>query len=92
MGDISSTVGDILSTKGENLSTVVVFSTVGDIIFFYLSTMGDIMIHVGVYYECRGSVQHRGDTLITKDDIPTLLMISPTVLNTPYGTEPTYVI
>ena len=58
---VFSTVGDILSTAwgcsvlwgislihvGDIMSTVEVFSNVGDIISCYLNTMEDIMIHVG---------------------------------------------
>ena len=64
-----STVGDILSpvgvfitmamrryhdTSGGYHDTVGVFSTMGDIIFCYLSTMGDIMIHVEGYHDYCG--------------------------------------
>ena len=52
------------------MSTVGMFSTVGDIVFCNLSTVGDIMIHVGGYHEYRGGVQCRGGTQITKDYIP----------------------
>ena len=64
-----STVGNILSTVGGmyhdtcgGISWVLwgVFSIVGDIIFCYLSTVGDIMIHVGDIMSTVGcSVQWR---------------------------------
>ena len=46
-GDIMMHVGDIMSTMG-------VFSTMGDAIFCNLSTMGDIMMHVEGYHKYRG--------------------------------------
>ena len=46
-GDIMMHVGDIMSTMG-------VFSTVGDAILCNLSTMEDIMMHVEGYHEYRG--------------------------------------
>ena len=50
VGDIMINMGDIMINMGDIMSTVEVFSMVGDIIFCNLSTMGDIMIHVGGYY------------------------------------------
>ena len=70
----------------------------GDTILCNLSTMGDIMMHVGDIMSTVGSVQYHGGTQIRKDFFPhgtehpkvlmmkitlTVLMISPTVLNTP---------
>ena len=44
-------VGDIFSTVGDFMSTVGVFSTVGNNILCNLSTVEDIMIHVGGNHE-----------------------------------------
>ena len=46
-----------MSTVGDILSTVGVFSTVGDIM---INVGGDIMSTVGGYLEYRGDVQYRG--------------------------------
>ena len=52
---VLSTVG-VFSTVGDIMSTVGdILSTVG-----VFSTMGDIMINVGGYLEYRGGVQYRG--------------------------------
>ena len=63
VGVILSTVRDIMMYMGDIKSTVGVFSTVGDIIFCNLSTVGDIM-------STMAAVQYRGGTQITKDFPP----------------------
>ena len=58
-----STVGDILSTVGG-----VQYG--GDTILCYLSSVGDIMIHVGVFMSTVSGVQYHWGTQITKDFLP----------------------
>ena len=76
MGDILSTVGvfstvgDIMINMGDIMNTVGVFSMVGDIIFCNLSTMGDIMIHVGGYHGYHEGCSVLWGTQIAKDCIP----------------------
>ena len=81
-------------------------STVEDIIFCLpwrissfvnLSTLGDIIIHVGDIMSTLGGVQYHGSTQKEKIYPPTVLnnpstvlMISPKVLSTPNGTEHTF--
>ena len=48
MWGVSSVPWGIHDALGDIMSTVGVFSTVGDTILCNLSTMGDIMIHVGI--------------------------------------------
>ena len=52
-----------------------VFSTVEDIIFCNLSTVGDTTIHVGEYHEYRGGAQYYGRTQMTEDCITMILII-----------------
>ena len=47
---------DVMINVGDNLSTVGVFSTMGDI----MSTMGDILNTVGVILSTLGDTQYRG--------------------------------
>ena len=96
LGDIMSTVGGYLEYHGgvqyrggyhdkcgDILSTVGVFSTVGDImstVGVILSTVGDIMMHVGDIMSTVMGVQYRGGKSL-------LLFEYPMVLNTPHGTH-----
>ena len=91
-----------MSTVGDILSTVGVFSTVGDTMINVgdiLSTVGgsvpwgDIMSTVGVILSTVGDVQHRGGyheyrggCSVPWGENP-LLFEYPTVLNTPHSTH-----
>ena len=66
---VFSTVGAYHEYRRDILSTVGVFSTVGDILKFEYRG-GDIMIHVGRYYEYRGGCSVPWGTQITKDFPP----------------------
>ena len=59
-GKYHDACGDIMSTMG-------VFSIVGDIIFCNLSTVGGYHHTCGGYHEYHGGVQYHGGTQITKD-------------------------
>ena len=43
--------------------------------------------YCGGHHEYRGGAQYRGGTQITKDFLPTVLMISPMCIMIPHGTE-----
>ena len=67
MGDIMSTVRGYLEYRegyhdkcGDILSIVGMFSTVRDIIFCNLSTVGDLMIHVRDIMSTVSGVQYQG--------------------------------
>ena len=66
MGVILCTVGDTQYRGDIMMHVGDIMSTVVDIIFCDLSTVVDIMMHVGRYHEYRGGVQYRGSTQITK--------------------------
>ena len=66
-------VGDILSTVGLFSTVGDIKSTVGDImsnVGVILSTVGDIMMHVGGYHEYCGGCSVPWSTQITKDFSP----------------------
>ena len=62
------------------MSTVGVFSTMGDIIFYNLNTAGGYHDTCGGYHEYCGVFSTVGVLKIS----PTCSMIFPTVLNTPW--------
>ena len=74
--DILSTVGDTQCRRGYHdarggiMSTMGVFNTVGDTILCNLSTVGDIMIHVGDIMSTVRGVQYRGGNSNNKRFIP----------------------
>ena len=91
-----------MNTAGDILSTMGVFSTVGDIMINVgdilstvgvFSTVGDIMSTVGVILSTVGDVQYRGGYHEYRGgcSVPwgksLLLFEYPMVLNTPHGTH-----
>ena len=101
-GGCSAPWGHIISTVGDILSTVGVFSTMGDIMINVgdilstmgvFSTVGDIMSTVGRYHEYRGVILSTMGVFSTVGDIMTHVGVFSTVgypnnkRFSPHGTE-----
>ena len=86
-GEIMSAVRDTQYREGYHDTRGDIMSTVGDIIFCNLSTVEDIMIHMGDILSTMGVFNTMGNTIFCCLSTPTVLMISSHMYrDIPYGT------